>query len=513
MPGYPVAEVFDHLDRNYMAITNDEFTITNETRSNLEWRYVDISGRLSRRIIAPNPIMTSPMTTVTEHAMAIAAAEMGGVGVIHCANTPEEQKREIRSVKYHLNGVIDEPIDASPAQTIRELQLKLDKDSRDFKTVPVVDGDHRFVGLMTNTIFQLFGEQEGDRPIGEVMIPAEQVTTGLSAWRDNPHLAYEKMKEHKIKLLPLLTVSGELDGMFMLKDLKRVIFGNPAGYNLDEHGRLITAMAVSTWAEDALERVRLSGKYADLIVIDTSHGEHEHTFDAMKTLKEACKLVKNLREEFDAIDIMAGNVSDIESGLALAHEGADAIRVGRGPGEICISREKLGGGTPQATAVYEVAKAVHEYDPTIAVCADGGNRGPGDYAKARLLGADCIMVGGYVAGTDEAAAPEMVRPDGTRYKEYNGMGSSKELKHSWAARLRYDPEFKEPTLDDDDIFVEGIEKELSPRGPVKKRLRDMSRGLKVEMTNGGFADVSELQAGGRIRLVSAAGRAEGGARL
>ncbi|HVV25933.1 MAG TPA: IMP dehydrogenase [Candidatus Saccharimonadales bacterium] len=506
-----VKDVFKYLDENHRSIAFDEFTITDERTAEFDRDDVSMAGRLSRRIGAPNPILTSPMTTVTEDEMGIAAAKAGGAGVIHCANTPDEQKKLLTKVKFHLNGIVDRPILASADKTVGETLEELDNAGHDFRSLPVTDENGRFMGLMTNTVFEFYKGDDSHTPIAKAMIPADQVPTASSDIRDDPHAAYDAMRHYKIKLLPLLDENYRVDGLYLLDDVQRAIEGNPRGYNLDASGRLITAMAVSTWSRDAMERIQESGKYLDLVVIDTSHGESKYTFSAVKAMRQAIRLVKNLREEYGAIDIMVGNVSDPEPAVALVKAGADAIRVGRGPGGICISREKLGGGTPQASAIYNCAKAVRKIDKKVAICADGGIRGPGDMVKALLLGANCVMVGGLVAATDEAAAEVMRRADGTEYKEYNGMGSAKELRRSWAARLRYDPSFEAPNLDDDDIRVrvEGVEKELPLRGPVAPIFREMAYDVTTEMYNGAFKKLKQLRKGGHITLTGQAGLLEG----
>ncbi|MGC1176792.1 MAG: IMP dehydrogenase [Candidatus Saccharimonadales bacterium] len=496
---------FDHLEREFTAITFDELTIQNERPSDLDWRDVDLSSKFSRNISAKVPILTSPMTTITESEMGIAAAKEGGGGVIHHANTPDEQKKQVRKVKLHLNGIIEEPITVNATDTIGEVQETLDSQGFDFRTLPVTDENGRFVGLMTNTHFTLFRGKGVAFPVSEAMTPAKDIFTAPSSMKDSPERAYELMQQHKIKLLPLLTEDKRLDSLYLLDDVLRVVEGNPEGYNLDDNGRLRTFMSVSTYDQDAIERVKLSGKYLDLVVIDTSHGESKYSFSTLKALKVARKLVKNLREEFATIDIMVGNVSDPAVAAALAKEGPDAIRVGRGPGGICISREKLGGGTPQASAIYACNRAVQVIDPGIVICGDGGVRGPGDFIKALAVNASSIMVGSYVAGTDEAAASVMTRADGSRYKEYNGMGSAKEQQHSRAARSRYDV----AGGSEDELFVEGVEKEIPLQGPVSRKFRELARGARVEMCTGGFSNIAVLQSEVDLRRVTAAGAQEG----
>lgn len=500
-------ELFSYLDNKFAAVAFDELTITNERPSNLEWQDIDLTTNISRRIEAPAPILTTPMTTITETQMAIAAAKAGGGGVIHHANTPDEQKDMVRRVKLHLNGVISNPITAKASESVESTLQHLENQGREFRTLPVVDDNGKFIGLITNTHFKLFEGDDITTKISEAMTPAEEVFTAPSSIREDPAKALQLMRERKIKLVPLINDNREVEGLFLLDDVLRRVNENPDKYNLDKDGRLRTFMSVSTYDDDAAERVKHSSKYLDMVVIDTSHGESKYSFSTLKTLKIARKLVKNLREEFAEIDIMVGNVSDgsdESAAVALAREGPDAIRVGRGPGGICISREKLGGGTPQASAIYNIARAVKLVDPEIQICADGGIRGPGDFVKALALGASAVMLGSYVAGTEEAAAPKITRSDGSQYKEYNGMGSAKEQLKSRAARQRYGNNSQ-----DIDLFIEGVEKEIPLQGPVSRKFNELMRGARVEMSTGAFPDIKTMQEEVSFRLVTAAGAKEG----
>ena len=494
--------LFELLNDQFLATTFDELTIKDERPSDLEWPDIDISSQFSRNIGAKVPILTSPMTTITEAGMAIAAAKEGGGGVIHHANSPEEQKRMVRKVKLHLNGIIQEPITVNAADTVEATLERIDNQGFDFRTLPVVDEDGRFTGLMTNTHFELFHDGDKTVPVSEAMTPAHEIFTASTETEVTE--AYELLRERKIKVLPLLDEGYRVGGLYVLPDVLRAIRGNPENYNLDDNGRLRTFMSVSTYDGDAVERVGLSGKHLDMVVVDTSHGESKHSFSTLKALKQARQTVKDLREEFAGIDIMVGNVSDDFAAGELAKEGPDAIRIGRGPSGICISREKLGGGTPQATAIYTCRKAIEAIDPDIQICADGGIRGPSDFVKALALGASSLMVGGFVAATDEAAAPVMTRADGSQYKEYNGMGSAKEQRRSRAARNRYANNNPE-----DDLFIEGVEKEIPLQGPVSRKFRELVRGAKMEMTTGAFPAIDVLQREVSFERVTVAGAQEG----
>jgi IMP dehydrogenase len=499
------AALFEHLDKEFLAVTFDELTIQNEVRSELDWRDVDLSSPISRNIIAPVPILTSPMTTITETNMAIAAAKEGGGGVIHHANSPEEQKKMVTKVKLHLNGIIEEPITIPAHQTTEKALEDAENAGHKFTTFPVTDENGRYVGLMTKAQFKMF--RGTGTKVEDAMLPLDATPT--AAADTDPHAALRIMRAQRLGVVTLLSASRHVEGLYVIDDVLNVVEGNPQGYNLDNAGRLRTFMSVSTYDGDARARVEASGKYLDMVVVDTSHGESKYSFATLKEMRALRKLVKGLREDHAGIDIMVGNVSDPTVAVQLAEEGPDAIRVGRGPGGICISREKLGGGTPQATAIYEIRKAIRDIDPDIQIIADGGVRGPGDFVKALALDAAGIMIGGYVAGTDEAAAPVMDRADGSQYKEYNGMGSGKEQRRSMAARNRYGVGMDAA---DEDLFVEGVEKEVPLQGPVSRKFRELVRGAKMEMCTGGFPNIAALQAGVNFKRVTVAGVAEGQAR-
>jgi IMP dehydrogenase len=503
-------EVFNRtINTEKLAITADEFTLTNERTADFDWRDVDLTGHLSRNIEAPNPFLASPMTTISETKMGVAMAMLGGGAVIHAAMTPDEQFKMVRKVKLHLNGVVEEPISINASDSIEHALNE--RDRRDFKfwSFPVVDENDRFTGMMTETNFDLFRDQNSDMPIGEAMRPTEEITTAPTG--TTMEQAYQIMREGKIKILPILDEDQRVSQMYLLSDVRRVLFGNPENYNLDKNGRLRTFAAVTTHEDDfsnPVERLKNMSKYLDMVVIDTSHGESRYAHSALKKLKRTLALLKEIREDFSGIDIMVGNVSDPEAAAELAKHGPDAIRIGRGPGGICISRERLGGGMPQATAVYLGRRAVHAIDPGIKICADGGLRGPGDAIKLFAVGADCEMFGGYVAGTDEAAAPVMTRADGSQYKDYYGEGSAKAQLKNLSSRLRYDPSAAE-SFSEEDIFIEGVEKEIPLQGPVSRKINDLTRGLKIEMCTNGCKTISALQEEVNIIRVTSAGANEG----
>jgi IMP dehydrogenase len=508
-------QVFESL-RNvtFQAITFDEFTIENEETAEFEWRDVDVSCDFTRNNGGRIPILASPMPTISEVDMAITMGKEGGGAVIHHGNTPDEQKDMVRRVKYHLNGIIEDPRYLRDNVTVEAALEWIDKKRYHFKTLPVVDENGRFVGLMNETVFSLFEDLGKDVLVRDAMFSREEVATAPTG--TDKAEALKIMRQNRRGVLPLLDKDGRLAALYLQKDIQRALRGNPDHYNLDTSGRLRTFASVSTY-DDALERVKNMGRFLDVVVVDTSHGESRYSFSTLENLKALRKTIENLREEFGQLDIVVGNVSNAKIAAELAKAGPDAIRIGRGPGGICISRERLGGGLPQASAIYECNLAIKAVDPGVKTIADGGLRGPGDITKALGLGADSVMVGSMVAATDEAAAPIKYRPDGRPYKEYNGVASLREQLRSAAARARYDSgggpvsEISVEQLEDS-IFVEGVELDLDLKGSAVRIIRDAIMGVRKEMHTGNFANIEQLQEGLELRLVSAKGAEEGKAR-
>jgi IMP dehydrogenase len=472
-------------NEEFTALSYDQLTIRNERRSEVDWHDVDVSTHFSQNVKAKIPIMTSPMTTVTGSEMSVVMSILGGAGAVPHSYTPNEQKRIVRHAKLFLNGIVDKPIAFRENKTVEKALEKLDKRNYDFRSVPVIDENGRFKGLMTNTHFELYRDAPRTT-LKTAMTPAKEIFTAKAG--TTTERALELMRDKKIKILPLLDKDKKLAGMFLLNDVLRVERGNPNNYNLDDNGRLITAASVSTFAEDAEERIKKMSKYLDILIIDTSHGEHEYTFSALKLLKKIRKLIKDTKETYGTLDIIVGNISDANTAEMLAREEPDALRIGQGPGQICSSGVVLGGGASQATAVFECSKAAKKIMPKIKIAADGGIKGPAYITKALSLGGDFVIVGSLPAGTDETPGPVITRPDGTKYKQYNGEASETEQRRSMSSRRRYGD--NDPNAE---ILVEGVEKEIPLKGPVEKIIRENLIGLKKQMSASGFPDIATMQ--------------------
>ena len=425
------------------------------------------------------------MDTVTESTMAIALAAAGGLGIIHRNLSPEEQEEEVVRVKFHLNGFIEKPICVMATETVAGVLKRRGERNFTFHSFPVLE-ETKLVGILTRNDFEF--AKNTALPVREVMTPLQELVTapvGTSILQ-----AYEKMREHKKKVLPLLTKSGNIAGLYIFSDLKRILSGQST-HNVDESGQLRVGAAVGV-GEEALERAeRLVGRHCDVLEIDTAHGDSETVF---KTLRE-------LKRRFPDTDVVAGNVSRGESAKRLAKAGADGVLVGQGPGSICTTRPTAGIGCPQVTAVYECVKALRGFE--VPVCADGGIRFSGDMVVALAVGAESVMLGRLLAGTTEA--PGRVRLiEGARMKEYRGMGSLTAMRESQASRQRY----RQTEMPQGKLVPEGVESLIPLVGSVRDVLEQHAGGVRLGMGYVGAPTLAELRARAEIFRVSQAGLAE-----
>ncbi len=407
--------------RNGVALTYDDVTLQT-ARSEYGAHEVDISGRFTRNIELTLPFVSAAMDTVTESRTAIAMAKMGGIGVVHAGLSIEDQYGEVRKVKHTLrDGLVHRPKTVTQGMTLGSVLRKMEAKDRTFRTFPVIDGGNKLVGLVTQNDFDMFGESTR---ISRAMTPLDQVVTAVVGTTLNQ--AHRIMLGAKKKTLPVLEEDGSLAGLYIWSDVVRALNENPDGYTLDAEGRLCVAAAVPT-DEAALDRVRRMGRYVDAVVLDSAQGDSKYAFSTLE-------LIQQIRDEYPHLDIMVGNVTDGPSARDLAEAGADAVKTGQGPGSICTTRRETGIGTPQVTAVYEDAR--HLEGMGIPLCADGGIVNHGDPIKAFAAGAESVMMGSILAGTDEAPG-EIIEYEGGLYKEYRGMGSASALKDSASARNRY----------------------------------------------------------------------------
>lgn len=484
MPALDKQKFFKVMEAEGVALTYNDVRM--ETRaSEVSPQEVDTTSRFSRHVPLRMPFSSAAMDTVTESAMAIALAKYGGIGIIHAGLTIDEQYREVRRVKLHLNGLIENPMTVYGSQTLQEVLDICQEKQFDFRSFPVLDAKEKFVGLLTQKDFDFSTDLSAT--VESVMTPAADIThapVGTSI-----HDAYDTMVKNKKKKLPLLDSTGKIAGLYVFSDVSRIVNDNSGMYNVDKNGRLVVGAAVPT-DETAVDRVRTLEKYLDVAVIDSAQGDSKYAFSTLKLLKE----------EFPTLDIVVGNVSTGESARRLAELGADGIKVGQGPGSICTTRIETGIGSPQVTAVWQCVEALKGLD--VPVIADGGIQEPGDISIAIATGASSVMMGNMLAGTSEAPGNVIQLADGSSVKLYRGMGSPSALRDSAAARKRYGVGGIGQPL------AEGVEATIAYKGSVTEMLDHYTKALRKSMSYIGAADIATHQKTTRFYRITNAGMVE-----
>ncbi len=427
-------------------------------------REVDVSAKLCKDIILNIPLISAAMDTVSESRMAIAMAQMGGISIIHKNMSIEEQALEVRKVKRSESGIIVDPITLNPENKIYEaLQLVKNKG---ISGLPIIDKKGKLKGILTNRDMRFATETE--REIKEFMTSENLITVSEDT---SPEEAKKLLNQNKIEKLPVVDKTNTLVGLITLKDiLKSEQFPKASK---DSFGRLLVGAAVGT-AKDTMERVKaLIRERADVIVVDTSHGHSKKVLDT----------VKKIRKSYKDIAIIGGNIATGEAALALIEAGADAVKVGIGPGSICTTRIVTGAGMPQIAALIEIKKAVKNRVPIIA---DGGIKFSGDVTKALAAGADTVMIGSLLAGTDESPG-ELIIYQGRTYKKYRGMGSISAMKQG--SKDRY---FQEDEYSESKLIPEGIEGRVPYRGSVMEIVPLMIGGIRAGMGLTGCKTIVDL---------------------
>jgi IMP dehydrogenase len=442
-------------------------------------RDVSVVSRLTRKIPLNIPLVSAAMDTVTEADMAIAMARAGGIGVIHKNMSVERQAAEVDRVKRSESGMIMNPITLGPERPVREAAALM----RRFRIsgVPIVDGAGRLVGIITNRDLQF--ERNLDQPIREAMTHENLVTAPVGTSLED---AERILARHRIEKLPVVDETGVLKGLITVKDIfKRRDFPNA---NKDQHGRLLVAAAIGATSQDQARAAALLDAGADVIVIDSAHGHSEGVL----------KMLSRLREAFPDAQLIAGNVATEAGARELARRGADAIKVGIGPGSICTTRVVTGVGVPQITAIMESLEGAGD----VPVIADGGIKYSGDVVKALAAGAACAMMGSMLAGTEESPG-ESVLAEGRRFKMIRGMGSLAAMQDGSADRY-----FQEGELAPAKMVPEGIEGRVPYKGPVGDVLFQMVGGLRSGMGYCGVASIAELQRDVEFVQITSAGLRE-----
>lgn len=431
-------------------------------------REVDLSTRVTRRIRLNVPLLSAAMDTVTEARLAITIAQEGGIGVIHKSMSIEAQAREVARVKKFESGVIKDPITVSPNMSIREV-LDLTR-ARGISGVPVVVG-RKAVGIVTHRDLRF--EQKLDQPVSQVMTPQERlVTVREDASKDE---VLKLLHTHRIEKLLVVNANHDLVGMITVKDFQKATEFPRACK--DEGGRLRVGAAVGT-TPDTLDRVAaLREAGVDLVVVDTAHGHSRGVLDT----------VKRIKARWADHQVIAGNIATAEGARALVDAGADAVKVGIGPGSICTTRVVAGVGVPQISAVANVAAALRDAD--VPVISDGGIRFSGDLAKAIAAGADAVMIGGLFAGTEESPG-EVELYQGASYKSYRGMGSLGAMGERHGSADRY---FQDAATELEKLVPEGVEGRVPYKGSVVAILHQLSGGLRAAMGYTGSRNITDMR--------------------
>lgn len=484
LQGLPKDVFFAAMERQQVSLTYDDVRLRSG-ESNLMPAEVDLETRFSRNVPLRIPIVSAAMDTVTEDTLAIALAQLGGLGIIHRGLSAEEQASQVVRVKYHLNGRIEKPICVQETDPIEQILMRRDERRFRFHTFPVLNGEGKLTGILTENDFDFC---EDTKLLAREVMTRDPITVS-SADGLTVQTAYDKMMELKKKVLPVIDELGIVVGLYIFSDVKARVKGSTAGYNLDNRGQLRVGAAIGTSPSDLERAQRLVEKNVDVLVIDTAHGDSAPVYSMLRELKRI----------YESVDIVVGNVSEPQSARRLLNAGADGIKVGQGPGSICTTRIVAGIGCPQVTAIYECSKALRGSD--VPICADGGLKHPGDIPIALGAGAYSVMMGSMLAATHEAPG-EIIHHEGRQWKGYRGMGSEGAMKDSAASRERY------RQAEGKTLVPEGVEAMVPYKGPLAPVIAQYIGGLRAGMGYVGAANIDELQRIANFRRLTGAGIAE-----
>ncbi|MDX2025542.1 IMP dehydrogenase [Microcella sp.] len=452
----------------------------------------DTASRLTRRVSVSAPLLSAAMDTVTESRMAIAMARQGGLGIMHRNLSIDEQAQQVDKVKRSESGMITNPVTTTPDATVADVDALCGQ----FRVsgLPVVEGDGRLVGIITNRDMRFVSRFDAETTlVRDVMTPAPLITGPVGISQDDVLALFAR---HKIEKLPLVDGEGRLHGLITVKDFdKSEQYPNATK---DDEGRLRVGAAIGFFG-DAWDRAgQLRDAGVDILVVDTANGDSRGVLEIIARLKAD--------PAFAHIDVIGGNVATRSGAQALVDAGADAVKVGVGPGSICTTRVVAGVGVPQVTAVYEASLAAREAG--VPVIADGGLQYSGDIAKALVAGADTVMLGSLLAGTDESPG-DLIFVNGKQFKSYRGMGSLGALqtrgKKTSYSRDRY---FQADVPSDEQLIAEGIEGQVPYRGPVSSVVYQLLGGLRQSMFYTGARTIPELKQRGKFVRITAAGLKE-----
>lgn len=475
----------------FIGLTYDDVLLL-PGESNIVPSGVNTKTRITKRIEVNVPLLSSAMDTVTEARMAIAMARQGGIGVLHRNLSLDRQASEVDLVKRSEAGMITHPVTTTPFATIQEVDDLCGRYR--VSGLPVIDEDDRLIGIVTNRDMRfVLDVQRTTTLVKDVMTPMPLITAPHDI---NPDDAIGIFAQHRIEKLPLIDGNGKLRGLITVKD-----FDKSEKYPLaskDSNGRLLVAAAVGV-GQDAWERsMALIDAGVDILVVDTAHGHNNAVLEMIAKLKSE-PFAKN-------VDIIGGNVATREGAQALVDAGADGVKVGVGPGSICTTRVVAGVGVPQITAVYQASLACKPAG--VPVIADGGLQYSGDIPKALVAGANAVMLGSLLAGTDEAPG-EITFVGGKQFKTYRGMGSLGAMQSRGEAKsYSKDRYFQDDVLREDKLVPEGIEGRVPYRGTVASVVHQLVGGLRASMGYVGGETIPELQERGKFVRITAAGLKE-----
>jgi IMP dehydrogenase len=463
------------------ALTFDDVLLL-PAYSNVLPRDVSLTTKLTRDITINIPLLSAAMDTVTESRLAIAMAQEGGLGILHKNMTIEQQADEVRKVKKFESGVVRDPITVGPNTTIGEV-VELTR-SHNISGVPVVDGDD-LVGIVTSRDLRF--ETHYDNPVSEIMTKKDKlVTVKEDASREE---VLNLLHTNRIEKVLVVDDNFHLTGMITVKDIQKQTDNPLASKDSQERLRVGAAVGIGAESETRIEALAAAG--VDVIVVDTAHGHSQGVLD----------MVKWAKQHFPQVQVIGGNIATAEAALALVEAGADAVKVGIGPGSICTTRIVAGVGVPQISAISNVAGALE--GTGVPLIADGGIRFSGDIAKALVAGAHTIMIGGMFAGTEEAPG-EVELYQGRAYKSYRGMGSMGAMSQKQGSSDRYFQESSEA----DKLVPEGIEGRVPFKGSLGAVVHQLIGGIRASMGYTGSATIDEMRTKPEFVKVTAAGMSE-----
>lgn len=464
----------------FEGLTYDDVTLVTQYADFLPDE-TSLVTRLTSRQTMNIPFISAAMDTVTEAPMAIAMALAGGIGVIHKNLDEDVQAAHVARVKHYLNGMIEKPVCFHAGDDVGYLLSEKRRRNLKFGGFPILDDQDRLVGMVSGADIRY--SDKGTEKLAEVMTSAAITAAPGTSLEE----AYRIMRENKIGKLPLVDKDGHLAGLYSFTDVQQLIENKNPLYNRDAKHRLRVSASVSGGSGDYSRMEKLAAEDVDVVVVDSAHGHTKGIID----------MVKWIAKHYPEIDIIAGNIATGDAAIALRDAGAHAVKVGIGPGSICTTRVVCGVGIPQLTAIYNARKALQG---SIPVIGDGGIKLSGDVPKALVAGADSVMLGSVLAGTEESPG-EKILNGGRQYVIYRGMGSLAALKNGKGSRARY---FQD-NEGEDDLVPQGIEGMVPYSGPVSRIMTQFSGGLKSTLGYCGTRTIAELQERGQFYRVTANG--------